>query len=69
MPFIQIFAIRFPCGELPASGSADQAQMAEDYVRHVAQTYLNIGGEDARLNSVNLSKFLATTYDQILEVF
>ncbi len=32
--------------------------MAEDYVQHVAQTYLNVGAKDPHLNSANQIDFL-----------
>jgi hypothetical protein len=51
--FLKIFAIQVRCRELSASGSAFQAQLAEDYIRHVAQMYLNVGAKDPHLNSAN----------------
>ncbi len=53
IPFLQIFAIQAHCGELSSSGSAVRAQSAEDYVWHIAQTYLNVGAKDPHLNSAN----------------
>jgi hypothetical protein len=51
--FLQIIAVQVCCGELSASGSAVQAQSAEDYVWHLAQLYPNVGAEDPCLNSAN----------------
>jgi hypothetical protein len=69
IPFLQIFAIQVCCGELSAGGSAVQALLAEDYIWHIAQTYLNVGAEDPHLNSANQILLPTTTYDRILEVF
>ncbi len=55
--FLQIFAIRVRCGELSASGCAVRARLAEDYVRHIAQAFLNVGAEDPWLNSVHQIDF------------
>lgn len=57
IPFLQIFAVRVRCGELSASGCAVRARSAEDYVRHVAQAFLNVGAEDPRLNSAHQIDF------------
>jgi hypothetical protein len=57
IPFLQIFAVQVRCGELSASGSAVRARSAEDYVWHVARTYLNVGGKDPHLNSANQIDF------------
>jgi hypothetical protein len=51
VPFLQIFAQRVHSGELAARGNPLQSGSAEDYVRHVAQTFLNLGADDPRLNS------------------
>jgi hypothetical protein len=51
VPFLQIFAQRVHSGELAARGNPLRSQSAEDYVRHVAQTFLNLGADDPRLNS------------------
>jgi len=57
IPVLQIFAVRVRCGELSASGCAVRARSAEDYVRHVAQAFLNVGAEDPRLNSAHQIDF------------
>jgi hypothetical protein len=57
VPFLQIFAVRVRCGELSASGNTLRAQLVEDYVRHVAQAFLNVGAKDPRLNLANLMDF------------
>jgi hypothetical protein len=51
VPFLQIFAGRVHSGELAARGNPVKSRSAEDYVRHVAQTFLNMGAKDPRLNS------------------
>ncbi len=50
IPFLQIFAFQVHCGELSASGCVVWAQSAEDYVRHIAQAFFNVGAEDPQLN-------------------
>ncbi len=51
IPFLQIFAQRVHSGELAVRGNPLWARSAEDYIRHVAQTFLNLGANDPRLNS------------------
>ncbi len=51
VPFLQIFAGRVHTGELASRGNPVKSRTAEDYVRHVAQTFLNMGSQDPRLNS------------------
>jgi hypothetical protein len=57
IPFLQIFVIQVCCRELSARSSAVQTRSAEDYVRHIAQTYLNVGAKNPHLNSVNQIDF------------
>jgi hypothetical protein len=57
IPFLQIFAQQVHSGELAVRGNPLRAQSAEDYIRHVAQTFLNLGGDDPRLNSANKIDF------------
>jgi hypothetical protein len=57
IPILQIFTIQVRHRELSASGSAVRARSAEDYVQHIAQTYLNVGAEDPHLNSAHQIDF------------
>jgi hypothetical protein len=57
IPFLQIFAVQVRCRELSASGCAVRARLAEDYVWHIAQAFLNVGAEDPRLNSAHQIDF------------
>ncbi|KAL3816142.1 hypothetical protein ACHAXA_001629 [Cyclostephanos tholiformis] len=51
VPFLQIFAGRVHSGELAARGNPVKSRSAEDYVRHIAQTFLNMGAQDPRLDA------------------
>ncbi len=51
VPFLQIFAQQVHSGELAARGNPLRSRSAEDYLRHVAQTFLNLGADDPPLNS------------------
>ncbi|KAL3809642.1 hypothetical protein ACHAXA_003728, partial [Cyclostephanos tholiformis] len=51
VPFLQIFAGRVHSGELAARGNPVKSRSAEDYVRHIAQTFLNMGTQDPRLDA------------------
>ena len=51
IPFLQIFAGRVHSGELAARGNPVKSRSAEDYVRHIAQTFLNMGAKDPHLDS------------------
>ncbi len=54
---LQVFSVRVQCGELSASGNSIRARSVEDYVRYIAQAFLNVGAKDQRLNSANLMDF------------
>ena len=60
-PFLQAFpdkvAHQVHTGELAAGGSPVRSRTAEDYVRHVAQTFLLVGAHDHRLNSAHAIDF------------
>jgi hypothetical protein len=58
VPFLQIFAGRVHSGELAARRNPVKSRSAEDHVRHVAQTFLNMGAKDPRLNSAFQIDFL-----------
>ncbi|KAL3808781.1 hypothetical protein ACHAXA_011404 [Cyclostephanos tholiformis] len=51
VPFLQIFAGRVHSGELAARGNPVKSRSAEDYVWHIAQTFLNMGAQDPRLDA------------------
>ena len=57
VPFLQVFAHRVHIGELSASGSPIRSRSAEDYVRHIGQTFLHVGADDPRLNSAHTIDF------------
>ena len=57
VPFLQVFAHQVHIGELAASGNPIGARSAEDYVRHVGQTFLQVGANDPRLNSAHTIDF------------
>ena len=57
IPFLQIFAHRVRLGELAAHGNPIKSRSVEDYVRHVAQTFLQVGGHDPRLTSAHSIDF------------
>ncbi len=57
IPFLQIFAHRVCLGELAAHGNPIKSRSVEDYVRHVAQTFLQVGAHDPRLNSAHSIDF------------
>ena len=57
IPFLQIFAHRVRLGELAAHGNPIKSRSVEDYVRHVAQTFLQVGAHDPRLNSAHSIDF------------
>ncbi len=48
VPILQVFAQRVRTGELAAGGHPILARSVEDYVRHVAQTFLGVGANDPR---------------------
>lgn len=48
---LQVFAQRVRTGELAANKNPIRARSTEDYVRHVAQTFLGVGAPDPRLNT------------------
>jgi hypothetical protein len=52
VPFLQIFAQQVHSGELAARGNPLWSQSAEDYIQQVTQTFLNLGADNPRLNSV-----------------
>ncbi|KAL3822497.1 hypothetical protein ACHAXA_002515 [Cyclostephanos tholiformis] len=51
VPFLQIFAGRVYSGELADRENPVKSRSAEDYVRHIAQTFLNMGAQDPRLDA------------------
>ena len=53
IPLLQVFAQRVRTGSLARDGNPLRARSVEDYVRHVAQTFLAVGSKDPRLNSAN----------------
>jgi hypothetical protein len=57
VPILQVFLYRVRIGELAADGNKIRARSAEDYVRAVAQTFLSMGADDPRLNSVGKIDF------------
>ena len=57
VPFLQVFAHRVHIGELAASGNPVRSRAAEDYVRHIGQTFLHVGANDPRLNSAHTIDF------------
>ena len=67
IPFLQVFFRRACTGPLAAKGDPVRAQTAEDYIRSVAQTFLELGKEDLRLNSAHnidfrLQRMLSSVY-------
>jgi len=48
VPILQVFAQRVRTGELAAGGHPILARSVEDYIRHVAQTFLGVGANDPR---------------------
>ena len=48
IPILQVFAQRVRTGELAAGGNPILARSVEDYLRHVAQTFLSVGSDDPR---------------------
>ena len=57
VPFLQVFAHRVHIGELAANGNPVRSRSAEDYVRHIGQTFLRVGANDPRLNSAHTIDF------------
>ena len=57
VPFLQVFAHRIHIGQLAASGNPVRSRTAEDYVRHIGQTFLHVGANDPRLNSAHTIDF------------
>lgn len=57
IPILQVFAHRVRSGELAADGNPIRARSVEDYVRHVAQTFLHVGSADPRLNTAGAIDF------------
>ena len=57
VPFLQVFAHRIHIGQLAASGNPVRSRTAEDYVRHIGQTFLHVGANDPRLNSAHSIDF------------
>jgi hypothetical protein len=51
VPFLQIFAGRGHSGELAARGNPVKSRSAENYVWHIAQTFLIMGTKDPRLDA------------------
>lgn len=63
VPFLQVFAQRIRTGELAPNGNPIRARSVEDYIRHVAQTFLHVGTDDPRLNTAgNIDFRLNRTY-------
>ena len=57
VPILQVFMHRVRSGELAAHGNSIRARSTEDYVRAVAQTFLTVGAEDPRYNSIGKIDF------------
>ena len=57
VPILQVFVHRVHIGELAASSGPVRSRTAEDYVRHVAQVFLQVGADDPRLNSAHKIDF------------
>ena len=57
VPILQVFVHRVHIGELAASSGPVRSRTAEDYVRHVAQAFLQVGADDPRLNSAHKIDF------------
>jgi len=63
VPILQVFGQRVRSGELAADGNPIRARSVEDYIRHVAQTFLHVGTDDPRLNTAgNIDFRLNRTY-------
>jgi len=60
IPFLQVFAQRLRSGELAPKGNPIRARTVEDYLRHVAQTYLRVGALDPRLSANHAIDFRLT---------
>lgn len=57
VPILQVFMHRVRSGELAAHGDPIRARSTEDYVRAVAQTFLTVGADDPRYNSLGKIDF------------
>ena len=57
VPILQVFVHRVHIGELAANSNPVRSRTAEDYVRHVAQAFLQVGAVDPRLNSAHKIDF------------
>ena len=57
IPFLQVFAQRVHTGELAANGNPIRSRSVEDYLRHIAQTFLHLGTDDPRLNAAHAIDF------------
>jgi len=57
VPILQVFVHRVHIGELAANSGPVRARTAEDYVRHVAQAFLQVGADDPRHNSAHKIDF------------
>ena len=57
VPILQVFMHRVRSGELAAHGNPIRARSTEDYVRAVAQTFLTVGADDPRYNSLGKIDF------------
>ena len=63
VPILQVFGQRVRTGELAADRNPIRSRSVEDYIRHVAQTFLHVGANDPRLNTAgNIDFRLNRTY-------
>ena len=56
-PILQVFINRVRIGELAAKGDKIKSQSVEDYLQAVAQTFLAVGSNDPRLNTIHKTNF------------
>ena len=52
VPVLQVFSHQVHSGKIVADGNQIWAQLIEDYLRLVAQTFLHVGTKDPRLGTI-----------------
>ena len=57
IPFLKVFAQQVHTGELSARRNPFRAQLVEDYIRMVGQTFLHVGTNNPSLNSAHVIDF------------
>ena len=57
VPILQVFMHRLRSGELAPKKKKIKARSVEDYVRAVAQSFLQMGDDDPRLNTAQKTDF------------